>query len=198
MFTNALSMTEGEKVAKKSNHIPFDRANCCCCASTPLKCSGLVVLSAIRVIRFSSSSFFSFFGAGVTSPCLTSKRQLIRICWRKGLCFRNAFSKVTLLPDLRATNSVAGTQTRSYKAGWSRAGSTTERRILRCCVNSLTHSPLHRTMLRVRCLRGGSRGAEAAHLIGAMVGNTVVSYFAFVNLFLFPSFFYYYYWQNGI
>uniref|UniRef100_A0A8C2C7P9 Glycine amidinotransferase n=1 Tax=Cyprinus carpio TaxID=7962 RepID=A0A8C2C7P9_CYPCA len=26
-------------------------------------------------------------------------------------------------------------------------------------------------MLRVRCLRGGSRGAEAAHLIGAMVGR---------------------------
>lgn len=59
MFTNALSMTEAEKVAKKSNHIPFDRANCCC-ASTPLKCSGLVVLSAIRVIRFSSLFFFFF------------------------------------------------------------------------------------------------------------------------------------------
>ncbi|XP_016391367.1 glycine amidinotransferase, mitochondrial-like [Sinocyclocheilus rhinocerous] len=28
-------------------------------------------------------------------------------------------------------------------------------------------------MLRVRCLRGGSRGAEAAHLIGAMVGRAV-------------------------
>lgn len=31
-------------------------------------------------------------------------------------------------------------------------------------------------MLRVRCLRGGSRGAEAAHLIGAMVGIMVVSF----------------------
>uniref|UniRef100_A0A8C1CTI3 Glycine amidinotransferase n=1 Tax=Cyprinus carpio carpio TaxID=630221 RepID=A0A8C1CTI3_CYPCA len=28
-------------------------------------------------------------------------------------------------------------------------------------------------MLRVRCLRGGSRGAEAAHLIGAVVGRAV-------------------------
>ncbi|XP_068594920.1 glycine amidinotransferase, mitochondrial [Brachionichthys hirsutus] len=28
-------------------------------------------------------------------------------------------------------------------------------------------------MLRVRCLRGGSRGAEAAHLIGAMLGRAV-------------------------
>lgn len=38
-----------------------------------------------------------------------------------------------------------------------------------------THSLLLWTMLRVRCLRGGSRGAEAAHLIGAMVGIVVVS-----------------------
>lgn len=39
-----------------------------------------------------------------------------------------------------------------------------------------THSLFRRTMLRVRCLRGGSRGAEAAHLIGAMVGILVVSF----------------------
>lgn len=37
-------------------------------------------------------------------------------------------------------------------------------------------------MLRVRCLRGGSRGAEAAHLIGAMVGIMVVSFFFLVLL----------------
>lgn len=125
----------------------------------------------------------TFLGAGAATLCLTFKSQLIRICWRQGLCFRNAFSKVTLLPDLGATNGVEGTQTRFYKGEASRTVSTTERRILRCCLNSLTHS--HRTMLRVRCLRGGSRGAEAAHLIGAMVGNTVVSYFP-----LFWSFFF--------
>lgn len=44
-------------------------------------------------------------------------------------------------------------------------------------------------MLRVRCLRGGSRGAEAAHLIGAMVGNTVVSYFH-LSIFSFLQFFF--------
>lgn len=50
-------------------------------------------------------------------------------------------------------------------------------------------------MLRVRCLRGGSRGAEAAHLIGAMVGNTVVSSFhlsLFFLLFYFFSFFFFF------
>ncbi|AWP01343.1 putative glycine amidinotransferase mitochondrial [Scophthalmus maximus] len=31
-------------------------------------------------------------------------------------------------------------------------------------------------MLRVRCLRGGSRGAEAAHLIGAMLGRAVTGW----------------------
>ncbi|KAK7912431.1 hypothetical protein WMY93_012642 [Mugilogobius chulae] len=31
-------------------------------------------------------------------------------------------------------------------------------------------------MLRVRCLRGGSRGAEAAHLIGAMFGRAVTGW----------------------
>ncbi|XP_034428997.1 glycine amidinotransferase, mitochondrial [Hippoglossus hippoglossus] len=31
-------------------------------------------------------------------------------------------------------------------------------------------------MLRVRCLRGGSRGAEAAHLIGAMLGRSVTGW----------------------
>ncbi|XP_029599831.1 glycine amidinotransferase, mitochondrial [Salmo trutta] len=31
-------------------------------------------------------------------------------------------------------------------------------------------------MLRVRCLRGGSRGAEAAHLIGAMLGRTMTGW----------------------
>ncbi|XP_053478319.1 glycine amidinotransferase, mitochondrial-like [Ictalurus furcatus] len=36
----------------------------------------------------------------------------------------------------------------------------------------ITHNPPSRNMLRVRCLRGGSRGAEAAHLIGAMIGRT--------------------------
>uniref|UniRef100_A0A6Q2YPM0 Glycine amidinotransferase n=2 Tax=Esox lucius TaxID=8010 RepID=A0A6Q2YPM0_ESOLU len=33
-----------------------------------------------------------------------------------------------------------------------------------------------RKMLRVRCLRGGSRGAEAAHLIGAMLGRAVTGW----------------------
>eukprot|EP00063_Salmo_salar_P067757 XP_014042592.1 PREDICTED: glycine amidinotransferase, mitochondrial-like [Salmo salar] len=31
-------------------------------------------------------------------------------------------------------------------------------------------------MLRVRCLRGGSRGAEAAHLIGAMLGRAMTGW----------------------
>lgn len=52
---------------------------------------------------------------------------------------------------------------------------------------SLTRSLLLWTMLRVRCLRGGSRGAEAAHLIGAMVGIMVVYSFLLENFCLFKT-----------
>lgn len=45
------------------------------------------------------------------SPCklLTLEARSIRICWRKGLCFRNAFSQVTLPHNMKATNGLRGT-----------------------------------------------------------------------------------------
>lgn len=108
--------------------------------------------------------------------------QLIRICWRKGLCFRNAFSQVTLLQGIDRGPMVWKARTPSpikLVASWSSFHSLANWEVNPSLSFSFTQLPLHWTMLRVRCLRGGSRGAEAAHLIGAMVGIMVVSCLVF-------------------
>ncbi len=56
---------------------------------------------------------------------------------------------------------------RAIKARPSGASATSPAACLRASVQNQNQNQSN--MLRVRCLRGGSRGAEAAHLIGAMV-----------------------------
>lgn len=142
-----------------------------------------------------SGTSLTLFHSLLPGNLFKSAAGLIRICWRRGLGFRIAFfsSHVASQPTTRRRPIVSKARPpAAIKPAAELGASSFLSQVIRgSCVASFHPLKLW-TMLRVRCLRGGSRGAEAAHLIGAMVGIAVVFLLFFIYLsFLSFSFFFF-------
>lgn len=141
-----------------------------------------------------SGTSLTLFHSLLPGNLFKSAAGLIRICWRRGLGFRIAFfsSHVASQPTTRRRPIVSKARPpAAIKPAAELGASSFLSQVIRgSCVASFHPLKLW-TMLRVRCLRGGSRGAEAAHLIGAMVGIAVF-FFTFFHLFVFSFFFFFF------